>query len=99
MRAITADQVASKDLNGLSAAEIYCHRPHSVLILLKLEHRRAGQHAQVGCRGRTGEQHRLEVDLIDTMRWLGRWPPSIWASFRGIAFGATGDRNARELEA
>ena len=45
-----------------------------------------------------GEQDRFEVDLINPVRWFGCRPPCVGAIGRGVAIGATGDRDARELD-
>jgi hypothetical protein len=97
MRTIASDQVASKDLEGLVAIEFPCDRQDAALILLKVDHRRAAQDSQSRNCCRVCEQHGFEIDLVDPMRGFGRRPPGIGAALRSVAFGATGNRDAPEL--
>src|SRR5215469_9970803 len=98
MCTVATDQVAGKDLISLTAVEVPCYCHDAVLGLLEAGHRCTAQDAQIGKRCRACEQHGFEIDLINPMRWLGRWPPGIWATFRPVAFGPTGNRDAPELD-
>jgi hypothetical protein len=44
-------------------------------------------------------QDRLEVQLVDAVRRLGRRPVGVGTAARGVALGAARDRNARQLQA
>jgi hypothetical protein len=97
MGTIATDQVASKDLAGLVAVEIPYDRQDAFLILHKVDQRSTTQDTQFLNCCRVGEQHGFEIDLIDPMRRFRRRPPGIGAAFRRVAFGATGNRDAPEL--
>src|SRR5262249_46286810 len=94
---IAADQVTRKNLAVFVGVQILRDRPHAGLVLLEFEYRRPAQDAQLGDRRRAFEQNRLEVNLVDSMWGLGRWPPSVGAASHRITFSATGNRDAREF--
>ena len=59
---------------------------------------RAVEQGHAGQRGRVAQQDRLEVDLVDAVRRLGRGPPGVGALGLGVAVAPAGNRDARELE-
>src|SRR5580704_8197523 len=97
MSAVASDQITGRNFPDFIGVEISCDRQHAVLTLLELQHCCPGQNVQFGQCHRMREQHRLKVDLIDPMRWFGRWPPSVGTTFRDIAVGATGNWDAPEF--
>src|ERR1700722_18567676 len=97
MCAIAPNQVASANLKIFVGVEIRRGCLHTAVVLCEIDHGRAAEDAQCRHCRRVSEQHWFQIDLIDPMRWLRRWPPSVGPTFRRVAFSATGNGNAREL--
>src|SRR5690348_1740102 len=98
MRTIAADQVASEDFQRLAGGEILGAGYDPGFILHEVDDPRAAQDAQSGHRRSVREHYRLEIELVDTMRRFGSWPPGVRPARRRVALGATRNRNARELD-
>ncbi len=73
--AVAADGVAPPDREALIGVEVANGGDHLVFGLRDVLDLRAVENGDTRLRGRVVEQDRFEIELIDPVRRLGRWPP------------------------
>ena len=94
--AIAADQIAAGDLHHPS---LHVRRPRqdAVIGLSELRQRSRRKNAGVWHLFEMCEQHRLQIDLVDPVRWLRRGPVGVGASRGSVAVCAAWDLDAGDL--
>ena len=97
--AVAADQVARPHASSRAAVEVARRDRHAALVLHEAGRLAAVPDRHAGLRLGVREQDRLEVDLVDAVRRLGRRPPAVGAALVAVAGRARGDVDARQLAA
>ncbi len=97
--AVAADHEVGFDAERVSTVEVATQRDHTIVVLLDIGDFRARQNGDARLSGGVAEQDRLEIDLVDPVRRLGRRPPGVGAAGGAVAARARGNVDTAELDA
>jgi hypothetical protein len=97
LAAIATDQVVAAQGQRFAAVQVHAAGDHAVVVLDQRVDPRAVQDRHPARGGRMGEQHRLQVDLVDAVRRLGRRPPGVRPAGGRVAVAPARNRDAREF--
>ncbi len=99
MRAVASYRIPGANRERFASLEVSCLRRHTLVVLVQILHENAVTQNQGLDRGSVVEQDRLDIDLVEAVRWLRRGPPRIGPTLGRVAVAPAGDRNARQFPA